>query len=101
MPDVALPLAVVRARDAAARRVFDVRETLLPMLADCRSTAQLADAESELQATLAQLAQLAGQLADEVDDTDSSAQRAEVQSLARAQAGELEGCVFPRSCSQY
>lgn len=88
--DVKLPAEVLRLRDAAARRLVDVKNVQLPRLCECTHAAQeLMALETELNDTLHTVTSLVQQISDEVDDAESAAERTALQELARAQQAQL------------
>ena len=93
MADATLPPGVQALRDASARRVQDVRHVQFPRIGECASAADLAAAEEELHASLARITSLVQQVADEVEEGETTEHRAALQAAAAHDAAALEACV--------
>ncbi|WFD49510.1 Protein transport protein sec20 [Malassezia furfur] len=86
----ALPRDVRTARDAAARRVRDVRDVQLPRIHAATAHAELADAEAELHATVQRIAALVADVADAADEGTSDEETAALRRAAREDRTALD-----------
>lgn len=81
-----LPADALRLRDAVARRLHDVYHVQIPRLAESKD---LSDYEAELHETLQRIASLVQQMADDMDDAESAAERAALKTMVDTQRNEL------------
>lgn len=82
----ALPAEALRLRDAVSRRLHDVYHVQIPRLAECKDVSEY---ETELHETLQRIASLVQQMADDVDDAESAAERAALKTLVDTNRNEL------------
>lgn len=81
-----LPADALRLRDAVARRLHDVYHVQIPRLAECQDVSEY---ETELHETLQRIASLVQQMADDMEDAESSAERAALKTLVDTERNEL------------
>ena len=82
----ALPAEALRLRDAVSRRLHDVYHVQIPRLSECKDVSEY---ETELHETLQRIASLVQQMADDIDDAESAAERAALKTLVDTNRHEL------------
>ena len=76
------------------RRLRDVQDIQIPRLKECTAADELAEYEQELHSSLGSLASMVRQLSDDVEDADTSEERASLEEAARTHEEQLERCVL-------
>ena len=80
--------------EGIVRRLRDVQDIQIPRLRECTAADELAEYEQELHSSLGSLASMVRQLYDDIEDADTSEERAALEETARTHEEQLERCVL-------